>query len=253
MAAGACARWRAGAVAVGNANNPRNFRCPVQRAELHMYSTRATGVLDKGVDDMNANKNVGGALLSVLLLAATSVSAQGGYRNCDDDRINTIVAAAYTAQLRLMGAGQDLANIRNGGDASRFETWFGPATSEHVDDVQAVLYAAWQGGMANATYLCGQSLGCSDPSAIAWSEHGSALGDSPTYGVYICDPFWDLGNIDQADALIHEYTHLYGTRDFTAEENTLGNTWQDVAKAVAQRDPDAAISIAYNFGFYCTE
>jgi hypothetical protein len=202
---------------------------------------------------MIANKTMSAALLGGSLLVATSASAQGGYRNCDDNRINTIVAAAYTAQLRLMGAGQDLANIHNGGDASRFETWFGPATSGRVDEVEAMLYAAWQGGMANATYLCGDSLGCSDGNAIAWSEHGAALGDSPSYGVYICDPFWDLSNIDQADALIHEYTHLYGTRDFTAEEVTLGNTWQDVAKTVAERDPDAAITIAYNYGFYCTE
>lgn len=201
---------------------------------------------------MNGNEIFGGAVL-VASLAASSASAQGGYRNCDDGQVNTIVAAAYTAQLRLIGAGQDLANIRNGGDASHFETWFGPASSEHVDHVESVLYAAWQGGMSNATYLCGPSFGCADPTAVAWSEHGSALGDDPTYGVYICDPFWSLSNIDQADALIHEYTHLYGTRDFTKDEESLADNYKDVAKDIAQSDPDAAITIAYNYGYYCTE
>jgi hypothetical protein len=204
---------------------------------------------------MNASKTLSYAVLAASLLASATASADVVYRDCDDDgRINTLLAAASTAQFRLLQAGADLANIRDGGDASRFETWFGPATSEHVDDVEAVLNAAWQGGMPNAHYVCdGNTLGCLGPTSNAWSTHGSALGNDPNYAVYICDSFWDLSNIDQADALIHELTHLYGTRDFTDPELTLGKTYQDVARAVAQRDPDAAVSIAYNLGYYCTE
>jgi hypothetical protein len=43
----------------------------------------------------------------------------------------------------------------------------------------------------------------------------------------------------RAGALIHAYAHLYGTRDFSDDEKTLGNSWQALAKAAAQRDPAA--------------
>ena len=199
-----------------------------------------------------ATRNTIACALGCFALCLTS-SASADFNSCSNEQINTIIAAASTAQFQFLAAGRDLDNIRSGGESGRFEEWFGPATTERVDTVESVLYAAWQGGMTNANYYCGPTLGCLDPTAVAWTEHASALAEHPTYGVYLCGPFWTLSNVDQAGILIHEYTHLYGTRDFTNAELNLASEYEDIARAVAANDPDAAVTIAYNYGFYCSE
>jgi hypothetical protein len=185
----------------------------------------------------------------MLLLGST---ARAEYRNCSEEQINTLAYAGVYAGLRLIGAGRDITSIRQGGDTSHFETYFGPATGERVDGVESVLLAAYSGGLSNADYVCGFSLGCLDPSVLMWTEHASALAPSPSWGIYVCDLYFAHPEV-QVGTLIHELTHLYGTSDISADEGQLAPSYREIARVIAANNPDRAVQLAINYEYYVVD
>jgi hypothetical protein len=184
--------------------------------------------------------------LLTLMLGST---ARAEYRNCSEDQINTLAMTDVYAGLALIGAGQDLASVRRGEDASRFETWFGTASDDSLDAVESVLSAAYNGGLSNANYICGLSSGCGEPGALMWTEHGSALGRDPSWGVYVCDLFFERRD-RQVGSLVHELTHLYGTSDTSTSEDQLASSYPEIAQRIAASDPGRAIKLAINYEYY---
>lgn len=182
-----------------------------------------------------------------------SASAQS-YNSCTEYQVNKIAGAAAVAESLYMAADDELASIDQGGDSSRFEEYFGPATSDRVETVRAMLYASWWGAMGNAAYHCGPTFGCqADPSAYAWSDLGGALGDQKTYGVYFCEPFWDddWDVYDAATTLMHEYVHLYSyATDPTPEEGSAAGGYDQWCRDLAESDPDATLGQPYCYQYF---
>jgi hypothetical protein len=169
------------------------------------------------------------------------------FHNCSDEEIDKIAGAAAVAETVMRIAEADLNSIEDGGDATRFETYLGsPATSERTEHVRQMLYAIWQGSMANAAYYCNRAC---PGGANAFSEQGSALGNQKTYPVYLCERFMDddeLNTYDRAATLIHEYLHHYGAWD----PDFIPEDWDEWARDLAETSPNTAISSAWNLQFY---
>jgi hypothetical protein len=177
-------------------------------------------------------------------------TAAASFTNCDDGQINTITGAVLSIGPWLGATQQDLQRMREGGDSSRFEYWFGPVTEDKLSYLEALLYAVYAGAIENAHHICPPTFYCRSTNDVAWTEHGSALADSPTYGVYVCETFFGVTLEQQAAGLLHEYTHLYGAEDFTDDEKGDSGDWQEVARRLAVNNPDHAIQVAYNIQFY---
>jgi hypothetical protein len=186
---------------------------------------------------------------SLGLLASSPAAAENIH--CDSDRTTDIAAANLVIGAWLKAAQQELRGIRDGGDSTRFEHWFGPVTEDKLSFVDTLLYAVFSDAVPKAGYVCGPSYGCSSPDVYAWTEHGSALKDPPNYGVYVCDTWFDNeGPTEKASTLFHEYTHLYGTNDLSAADTVGSNDWEEAAHNYALNNPDQAVESAYNVEFF---
>jgi hypothetical protein len=189
-----------------------------------------------------------GVSLIVSLIAASGQARAQSSDDCDQQQLDTLSSALLVAGFKFIGAGNDIANIRQGGDTSRFEYWFGPASDDRVNHVEEILMQAYYGPLADATYVCTPTLFCLDPTIAAWVDHGSKV-----HTVHLC-PVYFTSSFDevQVGTLVHEFTHFYNTRDLEANE-VNGATNADVAHNFATANPDGAIDAAINYEYYVTD
>src|ERR1700758_1713392 len=92
--------------------------------------------------------------LAAALFAPSAVHADSSFTNCDDDQVDTIDAAMLSVGPWLAPTQDELKSIREGGDSSRFEYWFGPVSDDKLSYLEALLHAVYVGAIANAHYLC---------------------------------------------------------------------------------------------------
>jgi hypothetical protein len=140
-------------------------------------------------------------------------------RGCTEDQANFIGSGWSWAGLALLTASKDLENVRNGGDASRFDTWFGGHSEETLNFVTGMVESIYD-LMELATLDCGCNIpddararGINETNAVAHSD------PSKPFIINLCplyfeqarsgDNFLEVG----AGVLVHELTHHMNTLD----------------------------------------
>lgn len=206
-------------------------------------------------------RNSGRALALACLFSiwyAQSASAQNT-ANCGDASSKIITSAQFYLSGELSDSLNYIANMRAGGDSSRFMLWFGSTDSTIVDRVQKMVQEVYEGVQA-VTYNCD----CPRTDWIAYVDPEDA-----TFQIHMCRAYFDnfaSGNMNM-HVLAHEISHFLGARDCTnpvsngpccyglnnpggcSSADPIPNT-PALAQMLAASDPATASVNAYNIGFF---
>src|ERR1700742_4301431 len=100
--------------------------------------------------------------------------------DCDDGQVQRIEASVITAGFQFIGAGNDLTSVQQGGDASRFDRWFGGHDPDAVSRVSDTLLGAYN-ALGDVRFDCGCNIppferlsGADESNVVAWCVHGAS-------------------------------------------------------------------------------
>jgi hypothetical protein len=165
--------------------------------------------------------------------------------NCDNEQYNRIRAAAENAFDAIVDSENDIVNVYNGGDSTRFDYWFG----SHEQDYLAVAYNNFN-DMYN---LFGDvQYTCDCPGAVPGLVGSTTVRD-PNNLVVLCPEFFTQDFQEfSVGGIIHEVSHLVGVIHWQQEGCTRGSgsNWPEALHESAAAFPYGAIQNAENYRLY---
>jgi hypothetical protein len=191
------------------------LRCEYERHQERCSTAPGATMLRRWV-----TQRVTGWLLGAALIAGGDriAAAQDGSNlmDCDDGQAQRIYDSVVIAGFEFIGAGNDLTNVQNGGDASRFDRWIGGHAPDVVNYVSNVLLGAYN-ALGDAEFDCDCHIpplwtllnGVDETNTVAWTEH-----NSPQHLIHLCPLYFSLDAYEfGVGTLIHELTHFYSAED----------------------------------------
>lgn len=173
---------------------------------------------------------------------AAAKAGEGGYSNCSDKDIDDLKSAQTNAQAMSGKANADLASHSAGSTSSKYNEWFGAATSPRYSRVTSNFGAIDRVVNGSMSFQCKPER-CSSQSVFAY-----VFPADRTHVVHLCAAFWRAGQSgwdSKPGTLIHEVSHfddVAGTRDLG-----YGTTR---ARDLAKSKPDDAIRNADNHEYF---
>lgn len=136
----------------------------------------------------------------------TSAALSNPTENCSQEQADQIGAAlsqAYNYSLLVMN---DLGEVRNGGDTTLFDYWFGDHP-DYVQDTVAKTYKQIVDIFDTATFVCG----CTNPPPLTFGQTLQG-GANPDRRIELCDDYFS-GDFEEVGigALFHEASHIANT------------------------------------------
>jgi hypothetical protein len=199
-------------------------------------------------------------MVMIFVGGVASATAQDSVRrDCDDTQNSRINGAIFEAGLMLLGAGDDLTNIQNGGDTTLFVSAFGEASPEAISHVTDILTGAYN-ALGDAGFDCGCNIspldeywyGATVDTTVAWCDH-----EDPKHLIHLCPLFFSLDfNEFSVGTLVHELTHFYGTHDVPEAASCVKPTYLDPNTSdfnLARSSPEKALENADNYRLYVLE
>ncbi|HET6332854.1 MAG TPA: M35 family metallo-endopeptidase [Polyangiales bacterium] len=167
--------------------------------------------------------------------------------NCSPDQASFARAAAVAAGMALLGAGADIGGVEDGGDASRFDYWFGAHEPENIRVVTQVLLGSYE-MIATAEFRCG----CDDPDPNLIAQ---TITNDPNQLIRLCPPFFERDFTEFAvGGLIHELSHLNGTLHWKTGASCFPGDphWPDYWHALTS-NPYGATNNAESYRLYALD